>query len=206
MYFVVILAGGLSLVYGAISAGDLVAYSAVCLSTLIATIRRIVEFAEQFQRGMTGIERLPRSWIRPSPSPMPPDAKPLVVKDGGIDFDDVSFEYPDDHNKVLRHVDLHIRPGENVALVGPSGGGKTTLCSLIPRFYDVTGGKILIDGQDVRGVTLHSLRGAIGVVQQDVTCSAARWRRTSPMAARRDPRRKWRRLPAWPEPMPLSAL
>ena len=90
------------------------------------------------------------------------------MKDGGIDFDDVSFEYPDDHNKVLRHVDLHIRPGENVALVGPSGGGKTTLCSLIPRFYDVTGGKILIDGQDVRGVTLHSLRGAIGVVQQDV--------------------------------------
>ena len=99
---------------------------------------------------------------------MPPDAKPLVVKDGGIDFDDVSFEYPDDHNKVLRHVNLHIRPGENVALVGPSGGGKTTLCNLIPRFYDVTGGEILIDGQDVRGVTLHSLRRAIGVVQQDV--------------------------------------
>ena len=65
------------------------------------------------------------------------------MKDGSIDFDDVSFEYPDDHNKVLRHVDLHIRPGENVALVGPSGGGKTTLCSLIPRFYDVTGGTIL---------------------------------------------------------------
>ena len=92
----------------------------------------------------------------------------MEVKEGGIDFDDVSFEYPDDHNKVLRHVDLHILPGENVALVGPSGGGKTTLCNLIPRFYDVTGGTIRIDGQDVRSVTLHSLRSAIGVVQQDV--------------------------------------
>ena len=131
MYFVVILAGGLSLVYGAISAGDLVAY-VLYVSTLIATIRRIVEFAEQFQRGMTGIER----------------------------FAEI--------NKVLRHVNLKIRPGENVALVGPSGGGKTTLCNLIPRFYDVTGGKILIDGQDVRSVTLRSLREAIGVVQQDV--------------------------------------
>ena len=156
MYFVVILAGGLSLVYGAISAGDLVAY-VLYVSTLIATIRR-----------MTGIERFAEIMDTPVTIADAPDAKPLVVKDGGIDFDDVSFEYPDDHNKVLRHVDLHIRPGENVALVGPSGGGKTTLCSLIPRFYDVTGGKILIDGQDVRGVTLHSLRGAIGVVQQDV--------------------------------------
>ena len=97
-----------------------------------------------------------------------PDAEPLQVREGGIDFCDVSFEYPDDHNKVLRHVNLKIRPGENVALVGPSGGGKTTLCNLIPRFYDVTGGKILIDGQDVRSVTLRSLREAIGVVQQDV--------------------------------------
>ena len=145
---------------GAISAGDLVAY-VLYVSTLIATIRRIVEFAEQFQRGMTGIERFAEIMDTPVTIADAPDAKPLVVKDGGIDFDDVSFEYPDDHNKVLRHVDLHIRPGENVALVGPSGGGKTTLCNLIPRFYDVTGGKILIDGQDVRGVTLHSLRGAI---------------------------------------------
>ena len=80
----------------------------------------------------------------------------------------MSFEYPDDHNKVLRHVDLTIHPGESLALVGPSGGGKTTLCNLIPRFYDVTSGQILIDGQDVRKVTLKSLRQAIGVVQQDV--------------------------------------
>ena len=154
MYFVVILAGGLSLVYGAISAGDLVAY-VLYVSTLIATIRRIVEFAEQFQRGMTGIADKP-------------DAKPLEVKQGGIEFKDVSFEYPDDHNQVLHHVNLTIRPGESLALVGPSGGGKTTLCNLIPRFYDVTGGTVLVDGQDVRDVQLHSLRQAIGVVQQDV--------------------------------------
>ena len=83
-------------------------------------------------------------------------------------FDHVYFEYPDDHNKVLRHLNLHIYPGENLALVGPSGGGKTTICNLIPRFYDVTDGVIRIDGQDIRGVTLESLRGAIGIVQQDI--------------------------------------
>ena len=146
---------------------DLVAY-VLYVSTLIATIRRIVEFAEQFQRGMTGIERFAEIMDTPIAIADLPGAEPLQVREGGINFCDVSFEYPDDHNKVLRHVNLKIRPGENVALVGPSGGGKTTLCNLIPRFYDVTGGKILIDGQDVRSVTLRSLREAIGVVQQDV--------------------------------------
>lgn len=167
MYLVVIVAGGLFLVYDKISAGDLVAY-VLYVSTLIATIRRIVEFAEQFQRGMTGIERFFEIMDTPVEIEDAPDAKPLQVDKGGIEFQDVSFEYPDDHNKVLRHVNLQIKPGENLALVGPSGGGKTTLCNLIPRFYDVTGGRILIDGQDVRKVTLHSLRDAIGVVQQDV--------------------------------------
>ena len=167
MYLVVILAGGLALVYGAINAGDLVAY-VLYVSTLIATIRRIVEFAEQFQRGMTGIERFLEIMDTPVAIADAPDARPLTVREGGIEFRDVSFEYPDDHNQVLRHVNLRIRPGESLALVGPSGGGKTTLCNLIPRFYDVTDGEILIDGQDIRHVTLHSLRGAIGVVQQDV--------------------------------------
>lgn len=167
MYLVVIVAGGLSLVYGTISAGDLVAY-VLYVSTLIATIRRIVEFAEQFQRGVTGIERFFDIIDTPVEITDAPDAKPLQVEKGGIEFRDVSFEYPDDHNKVLRHVNLNIRPGENLALVGPSGGGKTTLCNLIPRFYDVTGGEILIDGQDIRHVTLSSLRNAVGVVQQDV--------------------------------------
>ncbi len=167
MYLVVIIAGGLFLVYDKISAGDLVAYI-LYVSTLIATIRRIVEFAEQFQRGMTGIERFLEIMDTPVDIKDLPDAKPLQIRQGGIEFRDVSFEYPDDHNKVLRHVNLRIRPGENLALVGPSGGGKTTLCNLIPRFYDVTSGEILIDGQDIRKVTLQSLREAIGVVQQDV--------------------------------------
>ncbi|HJB22201.1 MAG TPA: ABC transporter ATP-binding protein/permease, partial [Candidatus Fournierella merdavium] len=167
MYLVVIVAGGLFLVAGRIAPGDLVAYM-LYVSTLIATIRRIVEFAEQFQRGVTGIERFCEIMDAPVEITDAPGAKPLAVKEGAIRLEDVSFEYPDDHNRVLRGVDLEIRPGEKLALVGPSGGGKTTLCNLIPRFYDVTGGRILIDGQDVRDVTLDSLRGAIGVVQQDV--------------------------------------
>ena len=167
MYLVVIVAGGLFLVAGRIAPGDLVAYM-LYVTTLIATIRRIVEFAEQFQRGVTGIERFCEIMDAPVEITDAPGAKPLAVKEGAIRLEDVSFEYPDDHNRVLRGVDLEIRPGEKLALVGPSGGGKTTLCNLIPRFYDVTGGRILIDGQDVRDVTLDSLRGAIGVVQQDV--------------------------------------
>ena len=167
MYLVVILAGGLSLVNGKITAGDLVAYM-LYVTTLIATIRRIVEFAEQFQRGMTGIERFAEIMDTPVPIHDAPDAKPLQPGPGAIRFDDVSFEYPDDHNKVLHHVSLDIKAGERLALVGPSGGGKTTLCNLIPRFYDVTSGHIYIDGQDIQQVTLKSLREDIGIVQQDV--------------------------------------
>ena len=167
MYLVVILAGGLSLVYGRITAGDMVAYM-LYVTTLIATIRRIVEFAEQFQRGMTGIERFAEIMDTPVPIHDAPDAKPLQPGPGAIRFDDVSFEYPDDHNKVLHHVSLDIKAGERLALVGPSGGGKTTLCNLIPRFYDVTSGHIYIDGQDIQQVTLKSLREDIGIVQQDV--------------------------------------
>ena len=167
MYLVVIVAGGLFLVYGKIDPGDMVAYM-LYVTTLIATIRRIVEFAEQFQRGMTGIERFCEIMDADVEIFDEPGAQPLRVEKGEICLEDVSFEYPDDHNKVLRHVDLRIRPGEKLALVGPSGGGKTTLCNLIPRFYDVTSGRITIDGQEVRSVTLESLRRAIGIVQQDV--------------------------------------
>ena len=167
MYLVVILAGGLSLVYGKITAGDLVAYM-LYVTTLIATIRRIVEFAEQFQRGMTGIERFAEIMDTPVAIKDAPDAVPLQPGPGEIRFEKVCFEYPDDHNKVLHDVSLDIRAGERLALVGASGGGKTTLCNLIPRFYEVTSGRILIDGQDIRHVTLKSLRQDIGIVQQDV--------------------------------------
>ena len=167
MYLVVILAGGLSLVYGKITPGDMVAYM-LYVTTLIATIRRIVEFAEQFQRGITGIERFAEIIDTPVTFQDAPDAVPLQPGPGAIRFENVSFEYPDDHNKVLHDISLDIHAGERLALVGASGGGKTTLCNLIPRFYEVTDGRILIDGQDIRHVTLKSLRQDIGIVQQDV--------------------------------------
>ena len=167
MYTVVIVAGGLSLTRGAISAGDLVAYI-LYVSTLIATIRRIVEFTEQFQRGMTGIERFFEIVDTPIEIKDAENAGELHVTEGGIEFDHVYFEYPDDHNKVLRDLNLKVKPGENLAIVGASGGGKTTICNLIPRFYDLTDGVIRIDGQDISRVTLKSLRSSIGIVQQDV--------------------------------------
>ncbi len=167
MYLVVILAGGMSLVCHRITAGDLVAYI-LYVTTLIATIRRIVEFAEQFQRGITGIERFAEIMDTPVTIHDAEDAVPLTPERGEIRFDHVSFEYPDDHNRVLKDVSLTIAAGERLALVGPSGGGKTTLCNLIPRFYEPTAGTIYIDGQDIRHVTLQSLRSQIGIVQQDV--------------------------------------
>ena len=167
MYLVVLLAGGIFMVKGLIAPGDLVAYT-LYVSTLLTTIRRIIEFAEQFQRGITGVERFVEIMDAEIDIFDEPDAKPLKDVKGEIRFDHVSFEYPDDHNKVLDGIDLTIRKGEKVALVGPSGGGKTTLCNLIPRFYDTTEGTISIDGQNIRGVTLKSLRSNIGVVQQDV--------------------------------------
>ena len=167
MYVVVIVAGGIFMIKGLIEPGDLVAYT-LYVSTLLTTIRRIIEFAEQFQRGMTGIDRFMELMDANVDIFDEEGARPLTKIDGEISFEDVSFEYPDDRNPVLSHINLRIRPGEKVALVGPSGGGKTTLCSLVPRFYDPTEGRILIDGQDIREVTLKSLRSTVGVVQQDV--------------------------------------
>ncbi|MDR1550639.1 MAG: ABC transporter ATP-binding protein/permease [Hungatella sp.] len=167
MYVVVIVAGGIFMVKGLIEPGDLVAYT-LYVTTLLATIRRIIEFAEQFQRGMTGVERFMELMDASVDIFDEEGAKPLHDVKGNINFHQVSFEYPDDHNPVLSSINLDIKAGEKVALVGPSGGGKTTLCNLIPRFYDPTEGEILIDGQDIRNVTLESLRSAVGVVQQDV--------------------------------------
>ena len=167
MYLVLLVAGGLFLVNGQIRPGDLVAY-VMYVTTMIATIRRIIEFAEQFQRGMTGIERFLQIMDADIEIFDEPDARELTAPEGRIEFRDVSFAYPDDHNIVLRHLNLTIEPGEKVAIVGPSGGGKTTICNLIPRFYDVSEGTILLDGTDIREFTLKSLRGSIGMVQQDV--------------------------------------
>ena len=167
MYLVVILGGGYFLMEQQILPGDMVAY-VMYVSTLIATIRRIIEFAEQFQRGITGIERFIQIMDADIEIFDEPDAKELVNPKGEIIFENVSFEYPDDHNKVFHHLNLTIHAGEKLAIVGPSGGGKTTLCNLIPRFYDVSEGRILLDGQDIKHFTLKSLRGNIGIVQQDV--------------------------------------
>lgn len=167
MYTVTIAAGGAFMVRGAITPGDLVAY-VLYVTTLIATIRRIVEFAEQFSMGITGIERFFELMDTPADIVDAPDAKPLMVTGGEIEFNHVTFTYPDEDNRVLHDLCLTIHPGENLALVGESGGGKTTLSSLIPRFYDTTSGSVKIDGQDVKTVQLKSLRQHIGIVQQDV--------------------------------------
>lgn len=167
MYLTVLVAGGIFMVKGMIVPGDLVAYM-LYVTTMITTIRRIIEFAEQFQRGMTGIERFVEIMDSRIDILDEPGARDLEHVEGAIRFEHVSFEYPDDHNSVLEDIVLDIRPGEKIALVGPSGGGKTTLCNLIPRFYDTTSGEIFIDGRELKGITLQSLRSNIGIVQQDV--------------------------------------
>ena len=167
MYLVLLVAGGIFMVKGKIAPGDLVAY-VMYVTTLIATIRRIIEFAEQFQRGMTGIERFVQIMDSDIEIFDEPGASVCMNSKGNISFRNVSFEYPDDHNVVFRGLNLEIHQGEKIAIVGPSGGGKTTLCNLIPRFYDIDQGEILLDGKNIHGYTIKSLRQNIGMVQQDV--------------------------------------
>ncbi len=167
MYLTIIIGGGFFLMDGKILPGDMVAY-VMYVSTLIATIRRIIEFAEQFQRGITGIERFLQIMDADIEIFDDDDAVDIVNPKGEIVFDNVSFEYPDDHNKVFANLNLSIHAGEKLAIVGPSGGGKTTLCNLIPRFYDVSRGEIRLDGRNIKKLTLRSLRQSIGVVQQEV--------------------------------------
>lgn len=167
MYIVVVVAGALFIIYDAITAADLVAYL-LFVNTLLTSIRRIVEFAEQFQRGMTGIERFAEIVDREPDIVDKKGARELTDVKGEIKFHDVSFRYSDENDQVLNNIELDIAVGENVALVGPSGGGKTTICSLIPRFYEIQKGSITVDGIDIRDVTLRSLRENIGIVQQDV--------------------------------------
>ncbi len=167
MYSAVVIAGTIFLIKGSITIGDLIAYL-LYVTTFIATVRRIIEFSEQFQRGMTGIERFVEIIDADIEIFDEPDATDIVAPKGDIEFKNVSFEYPDDHNRVFKDLNFTIKKGEKVAFVGPSGGGKTTLCNLIPRFYDVTNGEIFLDGKNVKAYTLKSLRKSIGMVQQEV--------------------------------------
>jgi len=167
MYIVVVIAGALFLLNGKISAADYVAYL-MFVSTLLVSIKTIVGFAEQFQRGMTGIERFCEIMDIEPDIQDKNNAQALENVRGEVEFCGVHFSYGEGGGDVIADLNLKVAAGESVALVGPSGGGKTTLCSLIPRFYDATEGTILIDGKDTRDVTLHSLRENIGVVAQDV--------------------------------------
>ena len=167
MNLTVVIAGGIFMIKGKITPGDMVAFI-MYISTLIGTIRRIIEFTEQFQRGMTGIERFLEIVDADIEIFDEPDAVEIENPKGNIVFKDVSFEYPDDHNRVFENLNLEIKEGEKIAVVGPSGGGKTTLCNLIPRFFDTTGGIITLDGKDIRKIKIKSLRQSIGIVQQDV--------------------------------------
>lgn len=167
MYLAVVVAGSIFMIKGKINPADFTAYL-LYVSTLLASVRTIIQFTEQFQRGMTGIERFLEIMDAPIEIEDKPNAKQLTNVAGNIKFENVSFHYNDDNTNVLTKINLNIKKGDSVALVGPSGGGKTTLCNLIPRFYDVTEGSISIDGNDIRDVTLSSLRNSIGVVQQEV--------------------------------------
>lgn len=167
MYIIVVFFGGLFLVEGKMSSGDIVAFI-LYVQTLLTTVRRIVEFTEQFQRGMTGIERFTEIMDQDIEIFDDEDAVDLENVKGKIEIKDVSFKYNNNSENVLNNISFTINPGQKVALVGPSGGGKTTLCNLIPRFYDVEDGEILVEGIDVRKIKLQSLRSNIGMVQQDV--------------------------------------
>ena len=150
MYIIVVVAGALFLIHGKIGVGDYTAYL-LYVSTLLNSIRVIVDSTEQFQNGMTGIERFCEIMDAPAEIKDTPGAQPIKDVRGEICFEKVGFHYSDDEqHEVLSNIDLTVRPGQNVAVVGPSGGGKTTLCNLIPRFYDVTAGRITIDGRDIQ--------------------------------------------------------
>ncbi len=167
MYISVIIIGSLFLKNGIIRVEDFAAYI-LYIATLTTSIRTILNFSEQFQNGITGLERFVEIM----------DTKPEIVDEkfaqeltdvrGEIEFKNVSFSYPGDDTEVLTDINIHIKQGESIALVGASGTGKTTICNLIPRFYDINEGVITVDGKDIRNITMQSLRRNIGIVQQDV--------------------------------------
>jgi ATP-binding cassette subfamily B protein len=163
----VIIFGGMAIVHASLDLADLLTYL-LCISILIDPIQKLVNFGRLYQEGITGFQRF-MDMLEVAPDlEDAADAVELAQVRGKVEFKDVSFKYKEEQGYVLKNLSLEIQAGEYVALVGSSGVGKTTLCSLIPRFYDVTAGAILLDGQDVRNVTLRSLRRNIGIVQQDI--------------------------------------
>ena len=167
MYLILIISGGYFLMKGEIGPEDLIVY-VMYVQSLIATVRRIIEFTEQFQKGMTGIERFTEIMSIESDIKDKKDALEIKSLKGDISFDHVDFSYGKGEEKVLKDFSVKISQGQKLAIVGPSGAGKTTICNLIPRFYDVDSGSVKVDGLDVRDVTIKSLRENIGIVQQDV--------------------------------------
>lgn len=167
MYLVTLVFGGYLIARGLMNAGDLAMY-ALYIGIFISPIQILVELIEMMQKGLAGFRRFLDVMETEPEIEDAPDAQPLENVKGRVCYEDVSFHYSDDDTPVLSHVSIEIPAGKSIALVGPSGSGKTTICSLLPRFYDVTGGKITIDGKDVRTLTLKSLRSQIGMVQQDV--------------------------------------
>ena len=162
-----LIAGAVFLTNGTLTPADLVTFL-LYISNFTEPVTKLVNFTEQFQNGYSGYERFLEMMAIAPDIEDAPDAVPLDHVEGDIRFDNVSFHYQENQETVLSHVNLEVKPGEYVALVGSSGAGKTTLCSLIPRFYDVTGGTICLDGKDIRKIRLKDLRAQIGIVQQDV--------------------------------------
>lgn len=167
MYLTLIASGGYFLMKGEIGPEDLIVY-VMFIQSLLATVRRIIEFTEQFQKGMTGIERFAEIMAIKPDIKDKEDALEIKNVRGEISFKNVDFSYGKGEGKVLNNFSVDITPGEKLAIVGPSGAGKTTICNLIPRFYDVDAGSVTVDGIDVRDIKIKSLRENIGIVQQDV--------------------------------------
>ncbi len=168
MVTIVVLVSGACLITGGrMAVTDLVTFL-LYINNFTEPVKKLINFTEQFQNGYTGYERfLEIMDVQPDITDAP-DAVPISSVKGDVVFDNVSFRYQENQDTVLSHIDLHVCPGEYIAIVGSSGGGKTTLCSLIPRFYDVDAGRILLDGQDIRKIRIADLRRQIGIVQQDV--------------------------------------
>ena len=167
MYLVTLVFGGFLIAHGRMEASDLAMY-ALYIGIFISPIQILVELTEMMQKGLSGFRRF-LEVVETEPEIVDAaDAKPLKNVKGNVCYEDVSFHYSDDDTPVLSHVSFEIPAGKSIALVGPSGSGKTTICSLLPRFYDVMEGRVTIDGNDVRKLTLESLRSQIGLVSQDV--------------------------------------